>query len=140
MHPSYEKIYESFYGTPYDSNASPNTVQPAVPVTKSPPATEVDPNTCPYGYELGVNTDEHPECGPCENWDDCNDKKLQSQAADTPAEETTEDPAAETEQSAEETPVEDPPPKKKSNIVKPDADTKEKAKTTGSRRKRRGSK
>jgi len=80
------------------------------------------------------------ECGPCENWDDCNDKKLQSQAADTPAEETTEDPAAETEQSAEETPVEDPPPKKKSNIVKPDADTKEKAKTTGSRRKRRGSK
>lgn len=31
-------------------------------------------NPCPYGYEFGVDLDEHDECEKCKKWDDCLDK------------------------------------------------------------------
>jgi len=136
MLPNFEGMYEAFYGTPYvEGAASPELSGPAT-ISEAP----VEDGVCPHGFTMGVDTDEHPECGPCIKWDDCHELKERGGPAkddeeDPPAVE--EDPPAPVEEdppaveedpppAAEETEEEATPPKKVSKL-----------KTGGAKKKRK---
>ena len=38
--------------------------------TRYAPA-QPDDDKCPYDYQMGAETDQHPECNDCQNWDLC---------------------------------------------------------------------
>lgn len=81
MKPTYEEIKEAFQPSTEGGNNDATQL-------KTPPATdEKEPaiaDECPSGYTYGVDTDENPECGPCVNWDSCNDAKEKAGEKETP--------------------------------------------------------
>jgi len=81
MHPSYDRIYESFFQRKVgeaipDMPNTPDTPNMSEERTKTAP--KIPYGECPHGHKFGVDLSQMNECKKCVVWDDCQAKNSES--------------------------------------------------------------